>query len=700
MAEMVTRQELINAKRDARDLGKAVNEKVIVSPRYGEDFKSIPLIVKEGNQEIINLQNAIDIAAAAGAGENGWTAQLIVDGDKTQKQINDNQEQINSRTVTPYDWGAFGDGIAHPLSERYATLAAAQAVFPSATSLTEYIDGLAIQNWLVEIGTVTHNLATCHGKFRVNTNISNAHVNNLNNRMKTKRVDFNAEIVFEGVTGNAFEIISPRQTVFTGWAHGSDIGGSNYQLRTVDNLFYIEDFLHANFSGLKGVAQYAKNLGLYAYSGAAGTTLGGYGANNNTSDLGSWLFVGCGHRFKHNTFNFIARLDTGDSGNSNQRSLLTLSAPHGLGDLRDYFIRFKGKPYLIESSTNTTLTVYPWLTEMDDNGTVEISKGGDFRLQGPDSNLIKISNGSTDCAICASQEGFYLGAKLQRTTENNDIGLRLGNGIDGVQIGGTYLGAYFEDNVFDIVKSSLAQDDAVIINPLALNLAKCHTLLPITADTRVASEGLLNSYKVIYGNKVHQKSKYRFPSGKNGFSEFVLKIGDEPLKIRQNVGSEITLVDDYDVRRNFGTTDVSIEVLGSALNNGTTGDTTVKCESGYTINGLTSDFIIPISNSSFKISARLVDGLDWRVSIFYAEKPFGLKNHNWNPLAANTRQFTTVAAPGARMGSCAIASMDVSLKGTILSAEVTSFGVVTVTQSNPNADSVSDVSGNLFVKLV
>lgn len=44
---MVTRQELIDAKRDAHDLGKAVNEKVIVSPRYGEDFKSLPMISAE-----------------------------------------------------------------------------------------------------------------------------------------------------------------------------------------------------------------------------------------------------------------------------------------------------------------------------------------------------------------------------------------------------------------------------------------------------------------------------------------------------------------------------------------------------------------------------------------------------------------------------------------------------------------------------
>lgn len=37
---------------------------------------------------IKELQDAIDIAAAAGAGANGWTASLVVDGDETQHQIN------------------------------------------------------------------------------------------------------------------------------------------------------------------------------------------------------------------------------------------------------------------------------------------------------------------------------------------------------------------------------------------------------------------------------------------------------------------------------------------------------------------------------------------------------------------------------------------------------------------------------------
>lgn len=47
--------------------------------------------------------------------------------------------------VTPEQFGAFGDGTVHPLSERYSTLAAAQAVYPFVTALTQTIDWAACQ---------------------------------------------------------------------------------------------------------------------------------------------------------------------------------------------------------------------------------------------------------------------------------------------------------------------------------------------------------------------------------------------------------------------------------------------------------------------------------------------------------------------------------------------------------------------------
>lgn len=142
MADMVTKQELEAAKIDVKHAGEAVNEEKVVKTRLGRSFKSIPLIVKEGeakitqaaqtitsatasivaqknqasaaiseaesdvsmaaasvhqrgNQEITNLQNAINIAAAAGAGENGWTADLIFYAGMTQRYFNDEIKAIN-----------------------------------------------------------------------------------------------------------------------------------------------------------------------------------------------------------------------------------------------------------------------------------------------------------------------------------------------------------------------------------------------------------------------------------------------------------------------------------------------------------------------------------------------------------------------------------------------------------------------------
>ncbi|MEW7863939.1 hypothetical protein AB2R46_18520, partial [Acinetobacter baumannii] len=83
---IITKQELIDAQKDAKDLGECVNgnESGIVTPRYGEAYPTLPKLttifeamIASGYLKIDDLQAAIDIAAAAGAGANGWTDLLI-----------------------------------------------------------------------------------------------------------------------------------------------------------------------------------------------------------------------------------------------------------------------------------------------------------------------------------------------------------------------------------------------------------------------------------------------------------------------------------------------------------------------------------------------------------------------------------------------------------------------------------------------
>ncbi|HDS0956547.1 hypothetical protein PshuTeo2_36060 [Pseudomonas hunanensis] len=71
------------------------------------------------------------LASGAGASMVGWRMRTIAD------RLND--------TANVKDYGAIADGTLHPLSEQFASLAAAQAVYPHATALTDSTDWAAFQ---------------------------------------------------------------------------------------------------------------------------------------------------------------------------------------------------------------------------------------------------------------------------------------------------------------------------------------------------------------------------------------------------------------------------------------------------------------------------------------------------------------------------------------------------------------------------
>ena len=88
----VTREKLINADIDVENLGKAVNEKVVVNPRYGVPYKSIPLVSAEFNEKTIAAQNKINewnAAIALITQQGGVPALAVSDASgKTQQEIN------------------------------------------------------------------------------------------------------------------------------------------------------------------------------------------------------------------------------------------------------------------------------------------------------------------------------------------------------------------------------------------------------------------------------------------------------------------------------------------------------------------------------------------------------------------------------------------------------------------------------------
>lgn len=60
MSQILTDQDFANAKRDISDIDKAVNTESIVDPRWGGDFKSLPMVSKEWDAKTQDAQSTIN----------------------------------------------------------------------------------------------------------------------------------------------------------------------------------------------------------------------------------------------------------------------------------------------------------------------------------------------------------------------------------------------------------------------------------------------------------------------------------------------------------------------------------------------------------------------------------------------------------------------------------------------------------------
>lgn len=109
MADYLSKQDLLNGRIDAKTLEHTINgpANTKVKSRLGCEYwtlATIDALVENGLIKIDDLQDAIDVAAAAGAGANGWIASLVVDSSgKTQQEVNN---QLNARTYYIEDFGA------------------------------------------------------------------------------------------------------------------------------------------------------------------------------------------------------------------------------------------------------------------------------------------------------------------------------------------------------------------------------------------------------------------------------------------------------------------------------------------------------------------------------------------------------------------------------------------------------------------
>jgi len=94
------------------------------------------------------------IGIKTGNGVDTWNDLPYLSGEgitvETQEVIDVINEDIGQRSINIKMLGAIGDGLSHPLSEKFNSLAEAQVVYPQAINITDEIDGLTILKALNE----------------------------------------------------------------------------------------------------------------------------------------------------------------------------------------------------------------------------------------------------------------------------------------------------------------------------------------------------------------------------------------------------------------------------------------------------------------------------------------------------------------------------------------------------------------------
>ncbi len=133
------------------------NPTVTSSLWYGTSTGTVVPLLLGTNLSISN--STLNASASGGATSTNSITYLAPFASSTSRTLTSKLGE----TVSVTDFGAIGDGSAHPLSGRYGTLAAAQAVYPFVTSLTQQIDWAASQAAINSLATVDSHGTTDYG---------------------------------------------------------------------------------------------------------------------------------------------------------------------------------------------------------------------------------------------------------------------------------------------------------------------------------------------------------------------------------------------------------------------------------------------------------------------------------------------------------------------------------------------------------
>jgi len=209
------------------------------------------------------------------------------------------QDKLRER-VSVKDFGAIGDGNPHPLSERFATLAEARAVYPHAVALTDQIDWCAFVAARNALATGTEyqggEILVPRGRYKLNRKVQFDDVLSVTNYYVRGDGAVNTELDFslaaDGEDGLVFEggsLVGVEGLMITG-APGRGIVLNSTKTAFV-SMARLKD-VRVQFCGGDGI--YSLQSYLITIDGIFSTTNGGMGVNfagNHTSIITQRMYA-------------------------------------------------------------------------------------------------------------------------------------------------------------------------------------------------------------------------------------------------------------------------------------------------------------------------------------------------------------------------------------------------------------------------
>ena len=635
------------------------------------------------DSKINELDNAINTAAAAGAGANGWTTDLVLDADQslTQKQINAYlYPKLKRENLSVWDFFTPQELFNYNKSTNKDGF----DVYRPVQAFLDYIVANDVGTAYCNIrGGLTQGLKLGDGSSATQQVIGRCMFTALNA----------INIMFEAQPGTDF--------FWDGMIIVNGQGGSSYNSRTCHTGFRIGDPENIK----KGArSRFSKVF-------ARRFIKWGVDCNNATTltDIDVVRTTDCGSGFRpadNATFSKTCTISNivrdGSSGAVSQRSTITVSAlPKGLS-VGDSFaiIVIKGQPYYITNVlSETSIEVFPWI-DFDilsgDEGYY-IDGGGVF-IRGGDASVLGMQ--SIDAVRCGSVIWYnaLYGPSIDRiVTQACGAAIVYGSSPSSPTVAANINYLYCEGNQFDLIRVTRAFGRLSINTDVAFDINKvAYTCAPRLSTNALSSYNNLQGFQIPYAGNSYESERQLIGSMTN----YSTAITDKYDYIAYSNNHTISISEpNIKLLEAFGKNHRSYIVMGAGVNYAPSGSVTINAPLGFTINGIASISYTNLSSVCY-------------VDILYRPETKNfiatLRNQNkyasvtYDPpsLANATQQSTTVTLTGAKLGDIVSVSFNKVLNGTRMWGEVTATDTVTVYHRNDTGAAVDVASGTLTVKIV